>query len=286
MKEESQEFKLNTNSNSELNSNKEKYLLPEDKIYSIATDKEIINWKSFLYDLIYKEGLDPWNIDLSILTKKYLEALNDIKKLDFDISGKFLTIAVFLLKTKSEDFLEKEIRGFEKEIIKGLEEEGFGDELENFENEDYMLENNLNNEENFENKKKKYSLKVRNPIARKRKVNIFDLINVLEKTLKQSQKRKENFLARNQGDVKYKGPLYEKKRKDLKEIIEELFEQIVEEIKGKNQAHINFHHLIKGTEHKMEVLDKFIPLLHLHNQSRVKLIQEKHFDHIKIHKID
>jgi len=35
----------------------------------------------------------------------------------------------------------------------------------------------------------------------------------------------------------------------------------------------------------MEVLEKFIPLLHLHNQSKVQLKQETHFEDIEIHSI-
>jgi chromatin segregation and condensation protein Rec8/ScpA/Scc1 (kleisin family) len=34
----------------------------------------------------------------------------------------------------------------------------------------------------------------------------------------------------------------------------------------------------------MGVLEKFIPLLHLHNQSKVHIDQENHFGDIKIHK--
>jgi segregation and condensation protein A len=274
----SEEINISENLNKNINSNSE-YILPEDKILNIATDKNLINWKSFLYELIYKEGLDPWDIDLTVLTKKYLEALKDIKKLDFNISGKFLTIAVYLLKTKSEDFLEKDIRGFENELKNSLEEEG------DFELEDNLLEEIENEEiENFDEKKKKYSLKIRNPIARKRKVNIFDLIKVLEKTLEQSQKRRINYLARkSSSDVKYKGPIYKKKDKDLKQIIEELFEEISNKIK-ENNSHILFNDLIDDAEYKIEVIEKFVPLIHLHNDSKIQIIQEKHFGDIKIKK--
>jgi len=98
-------------SNSNLNINENNLesttnnLNPEDRIYEVATNQDIIDWKSFLYELIYKEGLNPWDIDLGILTKKYLLALKDLKEVDFNISGKFLTVAVYLLKTKSEKLL-------------------------------------------------------------------------------------------------------------------------------------------------------------------------------------
>lgn len=259
-----------------MNEQQLEYIRPEDKILNVAQDKNEINWKSFLYDLIYREGLNPWDIDLGILTKKYLGALKDLKNIDFDISGKFLTIAVYLLKTKAEILVEKDIRGFDMEI-------------EHFQNSGNSFEDDLDGLEDIETqyeqqekkKKEKYSLKFRNPIARKRKVNIFDLIKTLEKTFEQSNKRRVNYLQRY-GDVKYKGPVYEKKPKDLKTLISELFDMITSEIAGKS-AHVTFSHIADGLETKMEVLEKFIPLLHLKNHGKVHLEQSNHFADIEIH---
>lgn len=256
------------------------YIRPEERIYKVATDKDQINWKSFLYQLIHDENLNPWDIDLGVLTKKYLEAIKELKNIDFDISGNFLTIAVFLLKTKAENLVEKDLRGIEDQIAWAQQTDDTLEELESLESLDDELDN-LNDEK----KKTKYQIKVRNPIARKRKVNIFDLINILEKTFEQSNKRRENFFFKNSPDTKYDGPMYEKKPKDLKVIISELHDLIVGEWKTK-KAHITFSHLSRSSNHKMEVLDKFIPLLHLHNQNKVYLKQEKHFGDIEIHKVE
>lgn len=253
------------------------YIPAEQKIYDVALNKDEINWKSFLYELIYKEGLNPWDIDLGVLTKKYLDALKDLKNIDFDISGKFLTIAVFLLKTKAESLVETDLRGFNREV------ELFKNSENNFENDLEELEDIEQEFEAVEQKKKeKYSLKFRNPIARKRKVNIFDLIKTLEKTFEQSNKRRSNFLQRT-GDIKYSGPLYEKKPKDLKTLIEDLFNLISSELQGKT-AHITFSQISSDINHKMGILEKFIPLLHLRNQNKVNLEQDEHFGDIKIHK--
>jgi len=253
----------------------QEYIPPEERIYDVVSDLNVIDWKSFLYELIHKENLNPWDIDISILTNKYLLALKNLKKVDFNLSGKFLTVAIFLLKTKSEKLITTDIRGFETEVEQlQNESDDLYEDLENLE-EDY---NNLE-----ENSKKEYKLKFRNPIARKRKVNIFDLIKTLEKTFEQSNKRKANFLQRNP-HLKYDGPTYEKKKKDLKEIIEDLFNIICEEFSTKS-GHISFNHLIKNSKTKLDILDKFIPLLHLHNHTKIELKQNKHFDEIEIHRI-
>ena len=253
------------------------YIRPEEKIYDIATNKNEINWKNFLYELINDEGLDPWDVDLGILTQKYLKAIRELNQVDFEVSGKFLTIAVFLLKTKAELLVEKDLRGIEEKIAWANQSEDPMSELDTLEDLDNHIE-----QMQEETQKEKYSIKIRNPIARKRKVNIFDLIKLLEKTFEQSNKRRENFFYKNH-DVKYSGPVYEKKPMDLKEIIEDLFQVINDEWNNK-KGHVLFSHLTSGTKHKMGILEKFIPLLHLHNQNKVYLKQENHFDDIQIHK--
>lgn len=252
------------------------YVKPEERIYDIATNKDLINWKSFLYELIYNEGLDPWDIDLSILTKKYIASLKELSSVDFDVSGNFLTIAVFLLKTKTQRLLEKDIRGIEESIANISSGENVIEELQALENLDIHLE-----ELETQKRKEKYSLKYRNPIARKRKVTIFDLIKTLEKTFEQSNRRRANFFQR-QGSGIYDGPMYHKKPKDLKQLIEELYELILGELSSKS-GKMTFDSLIHGISDKMTVLEKFIPLLHLHNNNRVKLMQNEHFGDINIH---
>ena len=251
------------------------YLRPEERIYDIATDKESVDWRNLLYQLIHNEGLDPWNVDLSVLTKKYLEALKEIKEVDFDLSGKFLTIAVFLLKMKAERLIDTDIRGIEQSIAAVENADSFDQELDMLEDFDGQLDEIP--------KKKEYNLKIRNPIARKRKVNIFDLIRSLEKTIEQSNKRRSNFLQRKEAG-KYEGPMYEKKPKDLKSLIAELYEMILAEIESK-KGHVAFSHFTNETDSKMEILEKFIPLLHLHNQEKVTVKQKNHFDEIEIHPV-
>lgn len=257
------------------------YMRPEERIVQMANDKEKIDWKDFLYKLIYSEGLDPWDIDLGVLTKGYLVAIKEIKEVDFESSGKFLTIAVFLLKTKAENLVDKDLRGIEEKIAWAQQGDGDGDaDFDSLEELDSHLEE-LEGIANIK-KKEKYAIKVRNPIARKRKVNIFDLIKVLERTFEQSNKRRANFFARNP-DVEYEGPRYEKKPMDLKQIIAELHDLILAELKNK-KGHVAFSHISRGINDKMGILEKFIPLLHLHNHEKVYLKQNSHLGEIEIHR--
>lgn len=258
------------------------YILPQDEIYNVAVDRNTFDWKKLLEDIIYNNNLDPFDIDISKLTKTYLQTVQDLKDLDFAISGKLLTIAVFLLKRKAQYLVEHDISGIDQTLdsLQDLESNDFDSELDMLEDMDDFLEQKSRKKHSGE-----YKVKVRNPIARKRKVTLHDLISTLEKTFKQSNLRRKNFVLKNT-DVEYKGPEYNKKKKDLKTIIEELFESLLEEFSSK-KAHVVFHRdvLVGDEKDKIDILHKFIPLLHLHNQEKVILKQKKHFNDIEIHKL-
>ena len=258
----------------------QEYVPPQDAIYNVATNKDTFDWKHLLEDIIYKNELDPFDIDISILTKTYLKTIQDLENLDFNISGKLLTVAVFLLKKKAQYLVDHDISGMDDTLnaLQEAESQDFDMEMDLLGDMDEMMDSKSRRRRNGD-----YSLKVRNPIARKRKVTLHDLISTLEKTFKQSNQRRKNLLLKNT-DVDYTGPEYTKKKKDLKTVIEELFEQLLDEFKSK-KAHVVFHkHLLGDNEHKMSILDKFIPLLHLHNQEKVILKQKTHFQDIEIHR--
>jgi segregation and condensation protein A len=256
----------------------------EEKIYEVATNKDYSNWKQFLYQLINSEGIDPWNIDLTLLTKKYLQAIRNLTTVDFDITGKFLTIAVYLLKTKAEFLVEKDLRGIQDKIDEVRNSDSLEEDIESLEDFDSEIDQFVVSEDEVVDPKEKYVLRYRNPLARKRKVTIFDLIKALEKTFEQSNKRKANFLLRKGDEGKYSGPIYEKKTKDLKTIIEELHNSIMERLNQVKQ--LNFREMINGCQTKMDVLKKFIPLLHLHNQNKLDVNQREHFGDILICEAD
>ena len=54
----------------------------------MLVEKNEISWKTIIYDLINSEKMDPWNVDISQLTKKYLERLHSLKEHDLKVSGK------------------------------------------------------------------------------------------------------------------------------------------------------------------------------------------------------
>ena len=59
-------------------------------------------WREMLMDVMVKESIDPWDIDLVKLTSKYIEYVRDMKDLELHIPANIILAASILLRMKSE----------------------------------------------------------------------------------------------------------------------------------------------------------------------------------------
>jgi len=50
-----------------------------ERIFQILYKEDEVTWQSLLYELIKKEGMNPWDINISLLTKKYIEIIKKLK---------------------------------------------------------------------------------------------------------------------------------------------------------------------------------------------------------------
>ena len=146
----------------------------QDKIFQLLFDKDEVTWQSLLYDLVKTEQMDPWDIDVSILSKRYIEMIKKLKELDFRISGKIVLAAAILLKIKSHRLVGEDLMQLDR-LISGTEEQELFEELD-----DAVEKPGL---------EEKPSLIPRVPQPRKRKVSIYDLVGALEKALEVKQRR-------------------------------------------------------------------------------------------------
>ena len=93
----------------------------QEQIHDILFNRDI-GWQEIIYDLINTEQLDPWDIDIVILTDGYLEKISKIEEADFFVSSKVLLAASLLLRIKSEVLLNKHLKSID-EILFGKKEE-------------------------------------------------------------------------------------------------------------------------------------------------------------------
>ena len=75
-----------------------------EKIFEVIYAKDEVTWQRLLYELVKTEQMDLWDINISLLTKKYIDTIKKLKKLDFRVSGKVLLAAAILLKIKSNRY--------------------------------------------------------------------------------------------------------------------------------------------------------------------------------------
>ena len=97
-------------------------------------DEDEVTWQTILYNLVKKEGMDPWDVNVSQLAQKFLKTVKEMQETDFRLSGKVVLAAAILLKMKSVRFVEEDLLELDR-IIASTEEmsqDEFYEELEQF----------------------------------------------------------------------------------------------------------------------------------------------------------
>ncbi len=238
----------------------------QEKIFELLFDKDEITWKSIILDLIKTEQMDPWDINISLLSQKYLEMLKKLKDLDFRISGKIILAAAILLRIKSNKLVGEDITELDR-LLTGQDleesEEDFYDELQS----------------EFEAGQgsavfDKPLLTPQTPQPRKRKVSVYDLMGALQKALEVKKRR----VMRSIPTAKVEIP---EKSVEITSIIKEVYGKITGFFFKNKGKKLTFTKLIPSDSKEDKVLT-FIPLLHLTNQRKINLLQREHFGEIEI----
>jgi len=233
----------------------------QDKIFELLFDKDEITWQTVIYELIKTEQIDPWDIDVSLLTQKYIGMLKKLKEMDFRISGKVLLAAAILLKIKSNKLVGEDILEFDR-MIEGSEEDEIEDLYEDITDIETTKETDI------------HSLIPRTPQPRKRKVSIYDLMGALEKALEVKRRRVMQNIPPMDIDIPVK-------TKEITQIIRDIYGKIKLFFLRTKKNRLTFSQLIPS-DTKNDKISTFIPLLHLTTQQKIDLYQEKHFGEIEV----
>ncbi|USN45564.1 MAG: segregation/condensation protein A [Candidatus Woesearchaeota archaeon] len=228
----------------------------EDKIFDLLFNKDEVTWQTIIYELVKTNEMDPWDIDVVSLSKRFLDTIFKLEQANFRISGKLVLAAALLLKIKSEKLMTEGFASFD-ELLYGTD-----DEL--LEGEDYF-------DENIERLKqfKGLPLMPKTPQPRKRKVSVYDLVKALERALEGEAKRQRVYLSQKKT---YDVP---KRKYDMNELILKTFERV----KQAKLPSIAFADLVPD-ETKEAKIYTFVPLLHLDNQRKIDLMQKTHLGDI------
>lgn len=232
----------------------------QEQIQDLLFGKEL-GWQEIIYDLINSEQLDPWDINLIILTNKYLEKIRELEEADFFISSKVLVAASLLLRIKSEILLNDYITSID-DILFGKKEEKKS-----------ILERMELNEEIP-------GLIPRSPLPRLRKVTLNELMESLNKAITTENRRiKREIIDRNA--LRIAAFSLPKRRYNIKDKIKEIYDKLFIHLnENEDRTRVAYTEFVHGD--RDERIISFLPLLHLEHQKKVWLQQENHFEEIYI----
>jgi len=255
----------------EINENSEK--IGATQFYGIITSNKP-DWQVIIYDLIHSEQLDPWDIDIVVLTKKYFEKIYEMEEdegneMDFYVSSKVLLAASLLLRIKSEFLLNRS--------IKSIDEALFGRKEDNRK----IVERIIIDEDDLP------VLIPKTPLPRARRVTLPELMFALNKAINTESRRIKREVSIKRAKRISEINLPEFRRIDLKDRIKQFYARVLTSIKGKGVGlerdfnKIGYGDLIGDT--REEKIACFLPLLHLSNNKKLWLEQEKHLEEIWVY---
>lgn len=234
----------------------------QEQVHDILFNREI-GWQEIIYDLINTEQLDPWNVDIIILTEKYLEKISLLEETDFFVSSKVLLAASLLLRIKSEILLNKYIKSIDEILFGRKEPDSKKHSLERIELEEIIPE-----------------LIPRSPIPRFRKVTLKELIESLNKAIITENRRIKKEIV-NTNALRESSISLPKKNFNIKDKIKEIFDRLAGHFtKNKEHLKVSYTEFVGGEKEKR--IEHFSPLLHLENQQKVWLEQKIPFEEIHI----
>jgi len=238
-----------------------------DQQLQFLFEKDDVTWKSLLYNLVKSEQMNPWDIDLSLLSKRYIETLKQMKEMDFRISGKVLLAAAILLKLKSEHLLHHGVDELDRLIARTYEPEVDNGFFSEFSNDLFQVAQKIDVEHP--------PLIPRTPQQRQRKITIYDLAEALQQALEVSRRK----LDRQYPTVKITIP---QRKFDISQVIRDVYTRVKTYFHQNQNKKLTFSQLLPKGATKQDKAYTFIPLLHLDNQRKVNLLQEQHFSDFHI----
>lgn len=240
----------------------------QDKLFDMLFNEQDVTWQNIIFEAVKSEEMNPWDIDISALAKRFLEMVKHLKEMDFKISGKIILAAAILLRLKSNKLLTDDLSELDRLIAMGEQgEDSFYDELE----EQFLEKGRIITDE------EKFKLIPRTPQPRKRKVSVYDLIEALQQALEVRKRR-----VRRYEDMENITMEIPKRGVDITDVIGTVYEQILNHFLSKRVEKMTFTQLLPS-DTKKDKIYTFIPLLHLTNQQKLELQQEYHLAEIDIY---
>ena len=211
-------------------------------------------WKEILIDVVKNQNLDPWDIDLSLISQKYLERVKELKKLNLRVSANVVLASSILLRYKSDSWVLTQ----EETIVP------------------IMIPDEIYSEPVVPQLESVLRTTTRKVSLEELIAAVEDIMNKEKKKAERQNRLLERIVPDNLLEMAQNSEDFEKK---LKESLEEIKKNVDQE------NLVLFSDLI---EEKTSdgVINHLIPVLHLANDGKIAVWQEKAFGEIFIHLLE
>ena len=232
----------------------------QEQVHDLLFNREI-GWQDIIYDLINTEQLDPWNVNIVVLSEGFLSKIQEYEETDFFVSSKVLLAAALLLRIKSEMILSR--------FMKSIDEILFGE-----------TEKQSSSLERIELDEEIPDLIPKTPIPRVRKVTLQELIENLNKAIMTENRRIKKEIV-NKNALRETGLSLPKKKFNISNKLKYLHSKVQAHFDA-NQSHKKVPYSKIVGENKEERSMSFFPMLQLESNGHLWLEQENHFEEIHI----
>ena len=201
-------------------------------------------WKTILVDLVKSAKMNPWDINVSELTGKYLEKINQLEHNSLRVPANAILACAILVKTKSK-YLK----------LSSVEEEEDKTELTDGQRELFLEE---------------LPDLIANRSLREGRISLDELVDSIEGIIQQTDSKKG--VARNIPRMEL-----DFDTTSIEERLEEVFDLIKN--KADSQGIVLFDDLVTNKEND-SIIDTFLPVLFLMNSGKVLAYQDEFFGSI------
>lgn len=208
-------------------------------------------WKTILIELVKKERMNPWEIDIAELANKYLHKINSLTGTDLRLPANAILASAILLKFKSNVLRLSEIE----------DEEDFLEQKKQ-----------MSPEERAEFEAMLPELKSIRKI-KEGKVSLEELVSSIEKLLHSAKKTKDSNILRER--TKFVMPFSDFQ---IDKAMEKVYNVITRT--ADSQGLVLFSRLVKDTDTSESIVRTFIPCLFLTNKGRINMWQDVFFGEI------
>lgn len=213
------------------------------------------SWEQILYKIVAVEAMDPWDLNIGVLSDQFIHTIEKAETLDFKVPAKYIIIAAVLLRMKAEHL----------DVVQGI----LADQPEQpavlpaDPTEPAIPQVFLN------------PLVIPPNRMPLRRVMVEELIDALRKALKTSERRElKEVAARQKIDIR---------PENLTARINALYSRISSVLSKFRQEEVPFSQVLESWD-RNSVLNNFIPLIYLDHNKKVETRQEECFGEIFVKK--